>query len=567
MRSSVLRSAAIAAALAVSFGCSAATEPGGPSTQKKAIDSLTIMPSTLTLSVGESSHLLARFYRRGKVDSSQTIAWTTLDTSIAKVTASGDVSARAVGQTQIVAAGAAVADSTLLVVVAAVNPTATISMQVSRLTATSGPVLVSSGVPLPPGRLQASDLSKVRVLVAGQEPSAVYVEGLAGTHSDGSLRSLLVQFNYDVPANTGVSAQLTFGVARTAAALPKPAANRGSPDAVILPTDPNYLVSTGMAGATLTVDSTVLLGANFQKYETDFRTFADYHWNLSGPAWAEDYYDRAKIYYVWWMRSGNTTYWNRATQMAVAYRRDYVESSNYSPAAHWSQMEGLELHYLLTGDEASRYAVGRVADYFNLPYYMDNLDDPTAEMENRMQARTLMALLTAWKINAPSQAGASWASLLPKALGNILLSQAPSGAYLFTRTNNQCSHNKPFMVGQLNDAFINYYTYFSADSRIPASVQRAVDYMWTNDWGASAQSFIYLDGPCPGYDEGQAYAPDLNNLIINGYAFTYQRTGNTVYRDRADQIFAGAVNGSYLQGTKQFNQEYTSSYRYFNLRR
>src|SRR5689334_1273765 len=60
MRTSVVRSAAAAVALAVSFGCSAATEPGGPSNQAKATDSLTITPSTLTLAVGESSHLLAR---------------------------------------------------------------------------------------------------------------------------------------------------------------------------------------------------------------------------------------------------------------------------------------------------------------------------------------------------------------------------------------------------------------------------------------------------------------------------------------------------------------------------
>src|SRR3954469_14292457 len=475
MRMSAIPSAAAAAALVVSLGGSPATAPAGSANQGNATDSLTITPSTVTLSVGDSSHLLARFYRHGKVDSSRAIAWTTLDTSIAQVTASGAVSARAVGQTRIVAASAAVADSIIVVVVPAGSPTATLAMQVLRLTATTGPVLVSSGVPLPPGRLRATDVSKVRVLVGGVEPSAVYVEALASTHSDGSLRSLLVQFNYDVPANTSVPAQLVFGVARAAAALAKPTANRGSPDAVILPTDPNYLVTTGMSGATLTVDSTVLLGATYQKYESDFRTFADYHWNLSGPAWTEDYYDRAKIYYVWWMRTGNSMYWNRGTQMAVAYRRDYIEASNYNPAAHESQMEGLELHYLLTGDEASRYAVGRVADVFNLPYYMSNLDDPTAEMENRMQARTLMALLTAWKINAPSQTGASWSSLLPTALTNILASQAPSGAYLFTRTNNQCGYNKPFMVGQLNDAFINYYTYSSADSRIPASVQRAVD--------------------------------------------------------------------------------------------
>jgi hypothetical protein len=35
-----------------------------------------------------------------------------------------------------------------------------------------------------------------------------------------------------------------------------------------------------------------------------------------------------------------------------------------------------------------------------------------------------------------------------------------------------------------------------------------------------------------------------------------------VYRDRGDQIFAGGVAGAYLAGTKQFNEQYTASYRY-----
>jgi hypothetical protein len=393
----------------------------------------------------------------------------------------------------------------------------------------------------------------------------VYVEALPATHADGSVRSVLVQFNYDVPA-TPVVGQLVLGQPRTAPALAKPTADRGSPLAVVLPTAPAYLVSTQLVGATVPAAETAALPAPFAKYETNFRTYADKHWALSGAVWTENYYDRAEIYYAWWVRTGDVEYWKRATAMAVNYRRDYIELNAYAPAAHWYQPEGLELHYLLTGDEATRTAVGRVGDLFNLPYYMGHLTDLAGDMENRIQARTLMAFLTAWKLNAPSPAGASWAALLPQALTRILASQDASGAYRFTAVANQCGYNKPFMVGLLNDAFIKYHTYFSPDARVLPAIQKSVDYMWTSDWNVAGRGFVYLDGPCPGHDELQVPSPDLNNLIVNGYAWVYQQTKTPVYRDRADQIFAGGVDLAWLDGTKQFNQSYSTAFRYLAYR-
>jgi hypothetical protein len=122
------------------------------------------------------------------------------------------------------------------------------------------------------------------------------------------------------------------------------------------------------------------------------------------------------------------------------------------------------------------------------------------------------------------------------------------------------------MVGQLNDAFIKYNSEFTADARILGAVQKAADYMWAHDWNATSVAFVYLDGPCPGYDLNQAPAPDLNNLIVNGYSWLYQQTKNTGYRDRADQIFAGGVTQAYLTGSKQFNEEYYTSFRYLSDR-
>jgi hypothetical protein len=439
-----------------------------------------------------------------------------------------------------------------------------VDVAVQRLGVGCGRVLVSSAIPLAPGMMARAQLSQLRLFVGGQE-QPLYVEALSGTHADGSLRAVLVQFNYDVPA-TPVRGQLVFGQARTTAALAKPTTDRGTPAAVVLPTDPDYLISTRLLGPTVTVATSSGWSPVFRKYETDFPTHANEHWNRGGASWEENYYDRALIYYAWWLRTGEVEYWKRATTMAVNYRQDYLELNHYNAAAHWYQIEGIEAHYLLTGDEASRTAVGKSAYFFGTSYYLDHLSDLTAEMDNRMQARTLMAFLTAWKINAPSDHGLVWSSLLSQALTSILASQQPNGAYGFTRANNQCGYNKPFMVGLLDDALIKYHTAYNADARILPAIQRSVDYMWAHDWDATSRAFVYLDGPCPGTDLNQVPAPDLNNLIVTGYSWLYQQTKDPVYHDRADQIFAGGVEKAYLDGSKQFNQQYTTSFHHLAYR-
>jgi hypothetical protein len=46
----------------------------------------------------------------------------------------------------------------------------------------------------------------------------------------------------------------------------------------------------------------------------------------------------------------------------------------------------------------------------------------------------------------------------------------------------------------------------------------------------------------------------------------YQQTGDDTYRDRGDQVFAGGVRGAWLDGPKQFNQNYMWSFDYVKWR-
>lgn len=540
------------------------------------VASVTVTPPSADLVVGGTTQLTATPKDlNGNVLSGRPSTWSTSAAAIATVSATGLVTAVGAGAATITANIEGKTGSSSITVTAPVADACDsnyvvppqpplaggIDVIVHRRGTACGSIVVSSAIPLQPGALTSAQTSLVRLFVGSQE-QALYVETLQGRHADGSLRTILVQFNYTLAAGKPVPGQLVLGEPRGTTDIAKPTVSRTNPVAVVLPTNPDYLVGTLIVGPTLTMQAASQISTTVQTYQSNFSTYADKLWNSEGAAWQGNYYDRALIYYAWWARSGKVDYWRRGTAHAHAYRRDYLEANNYQTSAHWSQIEGVELHYLLTGDAASRTAVGRVGDVFNVEYYMANLGNLKAEMDNRIQSRTLTAFLAAWRISAPTQTGSVWSTLLPVALDKILSSQDAEGAYRFVQV--QCGHNKPWMVGLLNDAFIKYYTYFSADSRIPASIQKANDYMWANSWDATSRNFEYLDGPCPGDDGGPM--PDLNNLIVNGFAWTYQRTGNAVYRDRADQIFAGAVANDWLEGSKQFNQHYTSSYRYLGYR-
>jgi hypothetical protein len=421
-------------------------------------------------------------------------------------------------------------------------------------------VLASSGIPLAPGALTAAQASQLRLFVGGTE-QALYVEPLQGTHAGGSLRAILVQFNYPLAEGKPVQAQLVLGQARGTTDIAKPSASRTNPVAVALPTNPSYLISTQIVGPTISVTASSQLSATHAKYEQDFVTYADKHWALEGSCWENDYYDRALAYYGYWVRSGNIEYWKRANAQAVAYRTNYLEPNAYNSSPHWAQLEGLEKQYLLTGDDASRVALGGVADKLNAGY-QPTLGNTDNWWDNRIQARLLQSYLLAWQVNAPSGAGLSWPALLDGGLTKILGTQSADGSYRFT---SLCGESLNFMAGLLNDVMIKYYTYYQADARIPGAVKRSVDFLWNTQWDATAQAFKYISGPCA-TEGAPTPAPDLNGLIVTSFSWTYRMSLDATYRDRADAVFAGGVNGAWLDGSKQFNQEYTSSFRHLGYR-
>jgi hypothetical protein len=131
---------------------------------------------------------------------------------------------------------------------------------------------------------------------------------------------------------------------------------------------------------------------------------------------------------------------------------------------------------------------------------------------------------------------------------------------------------KPFMVGLTFEALIAYEERFG-DGRILPAIQRTADWLWDEAWHPATRSFFYISckpGSQAVTDEciglPREPSPDLNLLIAPAYAWLYRRLGEVRFQQRGDEIFSGGVRGAWLDGGKQFSQNYRWSFDYIRNR-
>jgi hypothetical protein len=325
--------------------------------------------------------------------------------------------------------------------------------------------------------------------------------------------------------------------------------------AVRRPPDPTVVLK--FAGPTIPVAA---VPSSLGWYEQRFRQYADEQWAAFGPKWdagnSISGYERAAIYYVWWARTGNATYLDRAHQTAVEYRDKYLIPGGYAASPHWSQMESLYLDWLVFGDTKSRDAVIEVANrlvafpqsgYFAIP-----------QGEPRIQARVILSLWLAEKIEGKRR------PMLDTAIVRTLATMNADGWAPFLST---CGGSLNYMNGMLYDVLTRIYDQRPGayNSAILKNVKAYGNYLWTSQWrGAQDPSFNYVSLLCDGTG-GPTSAPDLNGLIVPEFGWLGKTTGDQTWFDRGDQVFNGMREASaYLY--RQFSESYTSSYRYLGYR-
>jgi len=567
------------------------------------VSSVSLSAPSTSLQVGQTAQITATLKdASGNTITGRSIGWSSSNPTVVTVSVTGVVTA--------VGAGSATISAT------SEGKTGTLGMTVAAVTAPPPPPTVAS---------ITVQLASSSVQVGGSTAATAIAKDASGNPM-GGISFAWSSSNTNVATVSG-SGAVNAIAAGTASIIATGGGKTGSQTLTVTalvtpppPPPPPGPVPTGLAGVRLlagpipTVAESRALGAMFGEYEDDFPRFADYHWAAHGANWEyANYYDRAATYFVWYARTGNQTYLDRGSAIAIDYRTKFLESQampyTYNSSTYWHMPFGLALHYLLTGDEKSRQAVGYSAEWVGALHMVNEMNKMTTmglpgtartqspigatladpltvgTAENRWRARVLQAFVLSHAINAPQNGPATgygkggvvaavpgtWAEKAKIALDLILQAQNPDGSY---RDVTSGGAEKPFMDGLLNDALILYYQFVSQDARILSAVKRNLDYNWANVWlghRESSPTFAYYEwsytSPIdPNWAGGRYPAGDLNLMMVNAFGWVYSMTGDVAYRDRGNQVFKGGVDLGYVEGSKQFNQMYHGSWRFIGYR-
>jgi hypothetical protein len=448
------------------------------------------------------------------------------------------------------------------------------------VTATSGGESISADVSVLPGSQPAIGrlivaLSRKQIAVGESSQATAYGIALDGhplvglpvawTVSPASASIATVDANGTVRGMSGGTADIIAsinGVSGMAqVVVDAPQSTGGNSPSTVNPTGAAAVLA--LMGPTI---NTSEVPASLAWYESNFKKWSDVQWNDFGARWdagnSNAGYDRAAINYVWWARTGDTTYLNRAHAMAVAYRNGYLVPAGFMTSPHWSQIEGLYLDWIVTGDTESRDAVLRMANVLSAAFdlYLDVLSKDW--LDNRIQARVLLSYWMAEKIEGT---GSVWTSRLNSAIPKILAIQSGDGHWGFIST---CGGSWNFMTGMLGDVLSRLYNQRGDNGgnnpAILASVSKAANYLWNSQWRPADQSFNYASLECLGAG-GPTSASDLNGLILPMFGWLGKTTGDASWFQKGDAIMSG-MTGADIELYKQFSESYTSSYRYLGYR-
>ncbi len=267
-------------------------------------------------------------------------------------------------------------------------------------------------------------------------------------------------------------------------------------------------------------------------------------------SFGEVYYDSQRVFYNIADYTGDASWLAYAERAGELYRDDAVLPNNGALTGYWNFTHGLTEDYLRNGDDQSKNAAVLLSQNAAYAHDLTKLSSTDTADYSREVAYAIMSYINAERL------GEARRDRLPQLFEQSLdhLTQ------WFVEDYEGADGFKPFMCGLVAEALIMYWEYVSEDPRIVSQLELAADWMWANAWIPGSSAFYYrsTDSTNP--------SPDLNLMIAPVYSWLYRQTGNTTYRDRGDQIFAGGVENAWLSGSKQFNQNYRWSFDYLKWR-
>jgi uncharacterized protein YjdB len=605
--------------VATAVGCCGQADTASLRVQQL-VTTVAVEPQVVTVGIGGTVQLQTTVRDSGNsVVPDAPTTWTSDNTAIATVSPNGVVRGVAAGTVSVRATAGDRSSSTQVTVTQNQQQQASFQLPLTlhRLDGGSGTVRVSNGILLQPGQLRDGGVGLVTVTVGGTEVPA-YVEALHGRHRDGSVVSLLVQFD----ANPAVQRDAVLHIGRTPqqARLARttvdfrPGATlsnvkqHGYPAAVAVPPVEHLTAAFQLFGPTVTVSDARAMGGAFSAFEDDFA-----HWstlkfddfqnflNAGSPRdriMGSNYYDRGYHHLAWFARTGSPEYLRRGGVYTFNYRFHYYEYHNYNISQErlWLS-EGLAAHYWLTGDEESRNAVHKLAQRAyagGTSWNWTRMNECNYKGEARPVARALSAMTWAHRLGLSD---ADWEGAV-RGYVNLIVesdlwgrdaSDYRHGAWIYRHpdfpTGDGCSvaYVSNFMNAMILDALITVHDHVYADSRIPGVVQRNLDYLYRTQWrgvegnrlqvtnGEPSPSFNYYDVPLAG-SGGPNATVDLNGFYVHVFAWYAARSSNPIYRDIADQAFRtlstnpkDGKSGPWFRlsgADKQFNETYAKAWQY-----
>jgi hypothetical protein len=283
----------------------------------------------------------------------------------------------------------------------------------------------------------------------------------------------------------------------------------------------------------------------------------------------DTYYDAIRVFLEAEAYTGDSKWGACADKAKVAYRDTYVLPNNGAVPGYWNFTTGLTMDAITNGDTVSEDAVNALA--MHAAYSADGtpLEWIKGCGTSREVAYALRAHINAEKLGADPRPYTT--ELVDVALGHI-------DQWFISKTYRcpaDCDpaeaagtyYIQPFMVGLTTEALIMWEEK-TGDPRVQPAIEVALEWLWTHAWVPENKGFWYdnwvanPDDPFP----ATGGAPDLNQLIAPAYAWLYRRTCDPAWLERADQIFQGGVEGAWLDGSKQFNQNYCWSFEFVALR-
>lgn len=519
-----------------------------------------------TLAVGDTYQLTARpVDANGEAVNAQ-LTWQSTDAGVLTVDANGLVTTVGVGVASVILTASRILDPP--------PQDDAVELVVTRLDEGTGTALVSNGIPLRPGDLMPGEEGEIRITTGGIE-RPIYVEALRGKHPDGSLRSILVQFQYP---GDGIGTLEWTG--RTLPTLTRQVPV-GAPAAVALPSNPNYLVATDITLHPVLPEA-ALEGSFFDGALEVFRTGSDAHWDAFGADYllTTNIYDRALNHFTFWAMTGDVKYWHRAVLNAIEARNGSTDDpQNDGVAPRYYQPDGMGMHYLLTGDTVSiDYLMGGIIRTSLLaqhnPTNLSRFGIPPEGYEyneGRIRARVLLGSLWAWLLE---ETGTDWGSRADQIVEGMIQGQNADGSLTYrlgtdnTPTSDLRYGQSNYMEGLVMDALVKYHRLRNPDARIVDFVQGMVGFL-EGEWDDGERSWHYWS-PSSAYDFGDGKVPldhtdELNTVITIGHYWVDYMRGSTENRTRADAAFTQTFSPSGADfgitwGRKVFNQAFLSAF-------